>query len=104
MTKGKVYLTIKPHFHSDYENTIVAYILPNITSQIPSTNIIPDNCTHLEGLQLADPHFKIAEKVDLLLGASNVYANIILEELVKGSEDAPITQHSIRLDYLRLNY
>lgn len=93
MTKGKVQLKIKPHFHSDYEYTIVAYILPNITSQIPSTNIVQDSWTHLKGIQLADPHFATAGKIDLLLGA-DIYANIILEGLIKGPADTPIAQRT----------
>lgn len=52
-----------------------------------------DSWAHLEGLQLADSHFATAGRIDLLLGA-DVYANIVLEGLVKGPADAPIAQRT----------
>ncbi|XP_012524163.1 uncharacterized protein LOC105829678 [Monomorium pharaonis] len=92
-TKGMVQLKIKPHFRSNYEATIFAYILTNITSQIPSTNLTSKSWAHLEGLQLADTHFSTPGPIEMLLGA-DVYTNILLEGLVKGPADAPIAQYT----------
>lgn len=44
-------------------------------------------------MQLANPNFVAAQKIDLLLGAS-AYAEIVMNALIKGEENEPIAQQT----------
>lgn len=79
-------------YNQKFKTTITVFILPHITSKIPSVqaNHIWD---HLNNIQLADPLFYMPSKIDILLG-SDVYNEIILSGLRKGSNNSPIAQHT----------
>lgn len=54
---------------NDYNTSIKCFVLPRITSNMPSTNI---NCDFMQipnTIQLADPNFNVPSKIDLLIGA-----------------------------------
>ncbi|XP_024875956.1 uncharacterized protein LOC112457263 [Temnothorax curvispinosus] len=70
---------------------IDAYILPKLTSSLPSLSHDRDAWLHLNNLQLADPTFNKPGSIDLIIGA-NVYPHIIEEGIVRGEPDTPIAQ------------
>jgi hypothetical protein len=80
-------------FHSLYNNKTVfdthALILPKLTSWLPAENI--EFSAEYKEYQLADPHYNIAGRIDVILG-SDVYKDIILNNLTKGSLLAQKTQ------------
>ena len=79
-TRGIVSLMIKPHFQSSEVNSSTkTYVLPKLTSVIPSIQNTRSNWSHLQGLLLADPSFTEHGKIDILIGA-DMYA---LNQLTK---------------------
>ncbi|XP_024889750.1 uncharacterized protein LOC112466093, partial [Temnothorax curvispinosus] len=90
-TKGLVSFIIKSHFKSDFELTVNAYILPKLTSSLPSIKHDKDKWNHLQGLELADPTFFKPGSIDLILGADR-YGQIIEEGIIRGEIDTPIAQ------------
>lgn len=53
--------------HQSYD--ITALVVNEITDLLPVTPINVDNLPHVKHLPLADPHFSIPGKIDILLGA-----------------------------------
>lgn len=90
-TKGVVSFVLKSHLHSDFEIAVKAYILPRLTSSLPSIQHKRDTWSHLKGLELADPEFFKPGFIDLILGA-DLYSQIIEEGIVKGEPNTPIAQ------------
>ena len=92
--KSEVTFTIAPHFESSFTCIVTALVIPRITSYNPLLDRSKD-WTHLHNLNLADPRFNQADKIDILLGAQ-VHANIIEQGLRKGdSADAPIAMQTL---------
>lgn len=76
----------KLSFHSIHNNNLIfhtnALILPKLTSWLPAaSNEIRTQYSHYT---LADPHFHMAGKIDVILGA-NVFKDIILSEVHKNA-------------------
>lgn len=72
-----------------------AIVMTKLTNLLPATYIsVLTTWTHLNGLQLADPMYNTPEKIDLILGA-DVYGDLIIPEIRKGSKGAPIAQKTI---------
>ncbi|XP_039309956.1 uncharacterized protein LOC105203472 [Solenopsis invicta] len=92
-TKGSIKFAIKAHFDPQSEIPVSAYILPKVTTKLPSVPIPQSNWPHLEGLTLADYHYATPGPVDLILGIK-VYARIIQDGVVTGDETSPIAQRS----------
>ncbi|XP_070151055.1 uncharacterized protein [Polyergus mexicanus] len=92
-TRGVVPLT----FHSIYSSQsikVTAYILKNLTTSLPSIATAEYSWSHFHGLQLADPDFLTPGLIDLILGADS-YGLFIQPDIIKGSEEEPIAQHTI---------
>lgn len=73
------------HFQSIHNNkqfTTHALILNKLTSWLPSVD--EKFLVEYQTYKLADPHFNIGSKIDIILGA-DVYKNILLNEVRKGS-------------------
>ncbi|KAA5582939.1 hypothetical protein F3G61_33115, partial [Pseudomonas aeruginosa] len=60
---------------------------------LPNATFEKSNWPHLENLKLADPDFNISRPIDLLLGA-DVYSDIILNGVLKGSCQSPVAQQT----------
>ena len=72
---------LKPHFYSDFELEVEAYVLPKITAYAPFCFIKADDLDHLRNLSLADPNF--TAQIQVLLGAS-VLTSIVEGTVVRG--------------------
>ena len=88
-----VCFNIKPHFYSDFELEVEAYILPKITAFVPFCSIKADDLEHLRNLSLADPNFSGRTQIQVLLGAS-VHASIVEGTVVRGSPFETIAMNS----------
>lgn len=69
------------------------YILPKITTKLPSVHVPQSNWSYLKGLTLADYHYTTPGPVDLILGIK-VYARIIQDGVVTEDKTSPIAQRS----------
>lgn len=92
-TKGLAHFKIRSRFDSKSEIYISAYILPKLTTSLPSVQVKRQNWPHLEGLQLADSNFTIPGTIDIILGA-DIYAQIIEDGIKKGGINSPIAQRT----------
>lgn len=90
-TKGITSFILRPYFESNYEAQVRAYILPKLTTSIPSCSHNKDSWSHLKSLTLADPEFHKTGTIDLIIGAE-VYSQIIEEGIIKGVPNTPIAQ------------
>jgi len=89
-TKGLTHFTVRSH-SNNFEINISAYILPKLTSSLPSTDFQQKHWPHLDGLTLADYNYKSPGTIDIILG-SDVFHQIIENGLIKGDENSPIAQ------------
>lgn len=74
--------------------TIVAHILPRLTTKLPPFSVKCRSWPHIKGLQLADPNFAYSQLIDLIIG-SDYYGTIIREDLIKGDQEQPVAQETL---------
>lgn len=58
---------------NDYHTSIKCFVLPRITSSLPSTYIDVDLIRIPDNIQLADPTFDVPSKIDMLVGADKFW-------------------------------
>jgi len=68
-------------------------VLPKLTVYAGVSSLAIREWPHLRGLELADPDFAAADKIDLLLGA-DVYASILGAGVRKGGAREPVAQQT----------
>lgn len=90
-TRGMISFKITSLYDNSEAFQISAHNLTKLTSLIPSVQITRRSWQHLDGLPLADPHFRSLSWIDLIIG-SDLYHQIIKDGLRKGSSNAPIAQ------------
>nr|XP_037875903.1 uncharacterized protein LOC119630464 [Bombyx mori] len=90
--RGQLNLSCKS-INSEYDFEIQALIMKKLTNNLPNATFEKSNWPHLENLKLADPDFNISRPIDLLLGA-DVYSDIILNGVLKGSCQSPVAQQT----------
>ncbi|XP_055910832.1 uncharacterized protein LOC129945200 [Eupeodes corollae] len=91
-TKGVVSLTLISRF--DKTSLVIdAYVMPKVTSNLPSRSFDPSRLLHIRGLELADPSFNSSGSIDILLGADKLWS-ILKGDQIRGAEGAPIAQHT----------
>lgn len=80
-------------YDATYRHNVKSLVVKTITDtqKIDSTNV--KKWRHVKNLDLADPQFFEANKIDILLGAS-AYAEIILSGIRKGQTNEPIAQQT----------
>lgn len=88
-TRGAVELHFRARTNQKFALTVIAYILPQLTGQIPAKSIAHENWQHLEGLTLADPDYVKFGQIDIILGA-DVYGSLLRGGLRQGPSEAPI--------------
>lgn len=91
-TKHKVQTQLHSLYNSFHTN-IDALVIQRITDVVSSREAIASDWPHLNGLELADPEYFSAGRIDLLIGVET-YAQIILQGLIKGPSNAPIAQYT----------
>ncbi|XP_011686436.1 PREDICTED: uncharacterized protein LOC105449132 [Wasmannia auropunctata] len=92
--RGKVTLHLTSLVNGATFN-IVAFVLPRLSLyQGARTTRNITLWPHVEGLQLADPHFTANDPIELLLGAE-AWSIILLEDLRKGDPQTPVAQNTL---------
>ena len=86
--RGMVSCTIEAASQPQQSIQINAYVLPSITGNLPTTRIPQHEWSHLQGIQLADPHFNEPYRVDMLLGA-DIMGEILTPGIIKGPRGTP---------------
>lgn len=80
-------------YDKQYKLTLRAIVVQSIGTTKGYTQAEIKQWTHLAGLQLADPNYYQAHKIDILLGGS-AHADFILPQLIKGDRHQPIAQNT----------
>ncbi|XP_055714381.1 uncharacterized protein LOC129808619 [Phlebotomus papatasi] len=81
--KSTIELYISPRFESKFKASTKAFIMPKLTSLLPSNTIKTSfNPQQYKNLPLADPTYNIPGNIDLILGA-NVYAAVLKPDINK---------------------
>lgn len=91
--RGIVQLQIGSTQEPSMEFNVEALVINRITSYDPSAAIEPGTFAHLRDLNLADQSYFKTGRIDLLLGA-DIYARIIMPEILRGAEGMPIAQRT----------
>ncbi|KAJ8979042.1 hypothetical protein NQ317_010293 [Molorchus minor] len=79
---------IKPTGSSTHSFTLDAVILPQICSNLPSSNLSAPQWKHIANLKLADNKFNISSPIDMLLGA-DIFSKILQEGRIVGDVNEP---------------
>ncbi|PZC75621.1 hypothetical protein B5X24_HaOG205897, partial [Helicoverpa armigera] len=89
---GTVLLTCES-IYQDYNFTVEALVMANLLNNLPNYTFERQQWPHLENISLADPNYNISRPVDILLDAG-VYAQIIMDGILRGPIHAPIAQQT----------
>ncbi|CAL8068951.1 unnamed protein product [Orchesella dallaii] len=89
-TRGKVNLTLHSTTN-DHAIDIHALVLKKVTGWLPKFMCENNDWMHLNGLQLADPHYFQPGNIDILHGADYT-GSVMLEGIRKGKRNTPIGQ------------
>ncbi|XP_048483950.1 uncharacterized protein LOC119693887 [Plutella xylostella] len=90
-TNSMVTIKMKSRVNPDLVFEVNAYVLKNITSELPSERVEVMQWFDVTDLELADPNFHVPNKVDILLGAE-VYSKVLKEGIKKSSTGDFIAQ------------
>ncbi|XP_050555621.1 uncharacterized protein LOC118273288 [Spodoptera frugiperda] len=88
-----VLIKVKSRVDPSFIITVKAYVLKKLTTILPERKVMANVLTTISSLTLADPSFDTPNKIDLLLGAE-VYGQILLEGLIRGSPGQLIAQNT----------
>ncbi|XP_045493465.1 uncharacterized protein LOC123692733 [Colias croceus] len=94
-TSHMIQLELGSRYDDQLNLKVNAYVISTrLTTQLPNKLIPIGDWPHIQGLNLADPSFNKPGKIDLLLGVE-VYAQIMLRELIKGPPNTPCAQNTM---------
>ena len=84
-TKGAFELKLRSSHDKSICVVVNAFVLTQLTSQLPSQIINVTHWSKLKNLQLADPSFNTPNEIDMILG-NDVFYEVILPEQMKIDE------------------
>ena len=87
-------IIISPFNKTEPSLTTTASILHSLTNYKSKLDRAEFNWDHLADLSLADPQITDSDPIELLIG-SDLYSEIILDGIRRGSSDQPIAQNTI---------
>ena len=89
--KFSVVLKLKSLLEPSFEGIFEAYIVPQVTTKLPSVSFERYEWPHLTSLPLADPGYHLPDRIDILLGADSL--NVIMrDEGRRGTAGEPMAQ------------
>ena len=91
--KFKVYFIVKSLVNNS-SFQVEAMVLPRVTMSLPRFSFQTTNWPHLDGLTLADPHYNVSSKINILLGA-DICFSIMRAGIRQGHGFTPTAQNSI---------
>lgn len=90
--KGMIHLDCKS-IHSDYSFKVTTLIMNKLMNNLPTSSFSTEKWDYLNNIKLADPEFNKSAPVDMLLGA-DVYAELLLDGVLKADNNCPIAQQT----------
>lgn len=94
-SNGTVEMQITARYPTSFKTNVTAIVLKKLTTLLPGTDFDKTilNNAELDEYMLADPEFNKQARIDMILGA-DVYADLILDGLVKADNNAYILQET----------
>ncbi|XP_045533958.1 uncharacterized protein LOC123721012 [Papilio machaon] len=86
-------LEITSRLTNAFKINCTAFVVKQITDFLPTSRVKNESFSHIQHLTLADPTYMEPGTIDLLLGV-NVFTEIIMSGVIKGSEGSPIAQQT----------
>lgn len=83
VSKERVEVIPKSSKQSEFSHEFSAFVRWNLTSVVPRAHVLFRSCSHIAGLQLADPQFSHPVPIDCILGTA-VFAEVVLAEVQRG--------------------
>ncbi|XP_011859181.1 PREDICTED: uncharacterized protein LOC105556699 [Vollenhovia emeryi] len=93
-TKGIVSIQLNSIHDPTSHCSIDAYILPRLTTKLPSEEAAFHSWPHLTGLQLADPDYGKPGLINIIIGSDN-YGSVILPGLIQDQHSALTAQQTV---------
>ncbi|XP_018393245.1 PREDICTED: uncharacterized protein LOC108772247 [Cyphomyrmex costatus] len=90
-TKGLVHVELYSMSNISDSCELRAFVLPRLTSEIPSFEVDNESWAHFRNLQLADPHFGKPSSIQMIIGADS-YSKIIKPGLIKNESSSLVAQ------------
>lgn len=91
-SNGAVQLICESRYNN-YAFITDALVMPKLIGQLPNYTFEKQNWPHINNINLADPEYNISRPVDILLDAK-VYAEILMDGILRGPATAPIAQQT----------
>ncbi|XP_039746700.1 uncharacterized protein LOC120624301 [Pararge aegeria] len=89
---GKIHCNVAANNHTLFG--VDMHVMPTICGDHPSAKLQTQGWSHIHSLTLADPGFDTPGPIDVLLGA-DVFANSLLNDIIKGDEHQPLAINSL---------
>ncbi|KAL4104961.1 hypothetical protein QTP88_020236 [Uroleucon formosanum] len=77
---------------NNYNFLLKMLVVPKITGDLPAKNIT-DLCGTPENIKLADPLYRVPQKIDILIGATHFY-DLLCERQIKLHRNGPVFQET----------
>jgi len=77
---------------NNYNFLLKMLVVPKITGDLPAKNIT-DLCSMPKNIKLADPLFRVPQKIDILIGATHFY-DLLCERQIKLHHNGPVFQET----------
>lgn len=93
---GQITHAVTIHIMSRFNDSTVAVdvgILHRVSHSVALPAGTDKQWSHLNGLELADPHFMQHQKIDILIGA-DIYGSLLRSGIRKGPAGAPVAQNT----------
>ena len=93
---GEVQLTLKSLINPNFNLDVTAFVVKCVSTLLPRDRVFPGDWAHIQGLQLADPHFGRPSRVDCILSSAG-YGAVMLPEICRGQPPhlGPVAMSSI---------
>ncbi|XP_058810473.1 uncharacterized protein LOC131675492 [Phymastichus coffea] len=85
--------TMKSNQDPPFKIDVNAFVLPRLTSELPSRNLVELELEPFKMLPLADPEFYLSDRVDILIGA-DLYGQLLQAGLTKFPSSSLVAQNT----------
>ena len=93
-SKSWTTLNISSSLDSAFNASAVGYVLPQVTTLIPTAPLDPARFAIFKNLELADSNFYSPSKIDILIGADHFY-ELLREGFVRSHPGGPIAMNTV---------
>ncbi|XP_058797106.1 uncharacterized protein LOC131667606 [Phymastichus coffea] len=91
--KSATCFTLQSQVDVNFKLEVNAFVLPRLTSALPSRSLVQFNLHQFKRLRLADPQFHISDRVDLMIGA-DLYGQLLLSGVKNFTNTLVVAQNT----------